>query len=300
MKKLFYSLILTAFAVSPAVAQQSSNGVATFENIDGITLNSDSVYYGSVENATGSYSYVSWGDTITTYNEAFKQGPFTFTGSYTPAWGSWTGFAISACKDTTFQSYILGQFHNVAAGAYQGDNYCVVYGSTDSIIVDEGTSLRGLYLTNSAYSRHSFAIGDKFTTPFTADSCYFQVSIIGVKDDGSTVNKDITLANYHDGAVDYIANWQWVDLSEFGEVRALKFNFTGSDTGAWGLNTPAYVCIDNLTANVADGIASVDGNTTEAVEVARYSLNGTRLSAPQRGINIVKMSDGTTRKVVVK
>ena len=37
-----------------------------------------------------------------------------------------------------------------------------------------------------------------------------------------------------------------------------------------------------------------------AVEVERYDLNGVRLNEPQRGINIVRMSDGTVRKVMVK
>ena len=32
----------------------------------------------------------------------------------------------------------------------------------------------------------------------------------------------------------------------------------------------------------------------------RYTLDGKRLSQPQRGLNIVRMSDGTTKKVVVK
>lgn len=37
-----------------------------------------------------------------------------------------------------------------------------------------------------------------------------------------------------------------------------------------------------------------------ATEKARYTTDGTRITAPQRGINIIKMSDGTTRKVLVK
>ena len=37
-----------------------------------------------------------------------------------------------------------------------------------------------------------------------------------------------------------------------------------------------------------------------AVEVARYAINGTRLTAPTKGVNIVKMSDGTVKKVFVK
>lgn len=37
-----------------------------------------------------------------------------------------------------------------------------------------------------------------------------------------------------------------------------------------------------------------------AAEVARYNLQGVRIYAPQPGVNILKMSDGTTKKVLVK
>jgi hypothetical protein len=46
------------------------------------------------------------------------------------------------------------------------------------------------------------------------------------------------------------------------------------------------------------GISSVSSaNATEAV---RYTLDGRQISAPQHGLNIVKMSDGTVKKVMVK
>ena len=66
--------------------------------------------------------------------------------------------------------------------------------------------------------------------------------------------------------------------------------------------------IDNTTHNVVNGahcpikphdptgIATANA-TPERVEVARFNLNGQRLSAPERGINIVKYSDGTVEKV---
>ena len=38
----------------------------------------------------------------------------------------------------------------------------------------------------------------------------------------------------------------------------------------------------------------------EVAESSRYLLNGVRISTPQKGINIIKMSDGTTKKVLVK
>ena len=40
--------------------------------------------------------------------------------------------------------------------------------------------------------------------------------------------------------------------------------------------------------------------STDAKEVSRYSVNGQRLSAPSKGLNIVKYSDGSVKKVVVQ
>ena len=38
----------------------------------------------------------------------------------------------------------------------------------------------------------------------------------------------------------------------------------------------------------------------QAIEVARYNMNGQQITTPQKGVNIIQMSDGTTRKVYVK
>lgn len=49
--------------------------------------------------------------------------------------------------------------------------------------------------------------------------------------------------------------------------------------------------------NGETGILGVDG-TLQPVPSKYYTLDGKQLSAPQKGLNLVKMSDGTTRKVV--
>ena len=49
----------------------------------------------------------------------------------------------------------------------------------------------------------------------------------------------------------------------------------------------------------ATGIDKVT-TSTDAKEVSRYSVNGQRLSAPAKGLNIVKYSDGSVKKVVVQ
>lgn len=53
-----------------------------------------------------------------------------------------------------------------------------------------------------------------------------------------------------------------------------------------------------VTKGDVDGIAG--NKASAAVVTARYTLDGRRIDAPQRGLNIVKMSDGTIRKVMVK
>ena len=48
------------------------------------------------------------------------------------------------------------------------------------------------------------------------------------------------------------------------------------------------------------GVEGISENKSELKEVARYTIDGRRISTPQRGLNIVKMSDGSTVKVLVK
>ena len=51
------------------------------------------------------------------------------------------------------------------------------------------------------------------------------------------------------------------------------------------------------SSNGETAILGVDG-TLQPVPSKYYTLDGKQLSAPQKGLNLVKMSDGTTRKVV--
>lgn len=48
-------------------------------------------------------------------------------------------------------------------------------------------------------------------------------------------------------------------------------------------------------------VSNINATTTshDAIEVARYTVDGRRIYLPVRGINIVKMSDQTTRKIIM-
>ncbi len=53
------------------------------------------------------------------------------------------------------------------------------------------------------------------------------------------------------------------------------------------------------TSSDPDGIEDIK-TSEDAIEVARYDIQGRKIAKPQRGINIIRYSDGTTRKVMVK
>ena len=56
---------------------------------------------------------------------------------------------------------------------------------------------------------------------------------------------------------------------------------------------------ENIVEFDATGIDKTT-TSTDVEEVARYSVNGQRLSAPTKGLNIVKYSDGSVKKVTVR
>lgn len=55
----------------------------------------------------------------------------------------------------------------------------------------------------------------------------------------------------------------------------------------------------SLIGDVLAGIETINTTDTHQKIVGRYNLNGQKLDAPQKGINILKFADGTTKKVIV-
>jgi hypothetical protein len=62
---------------------------------------------------------------------------------------------------------------------------------------------------------------------------------------------DAYLADFRvsDNSQDYVVDdWTFVDLGTLGTVDSLSFELSSSDTGDFGMNTPAYFALDNLDA----------------------------------------------------
>lgn len=93
------------------------------------------------------------------------------------------------------------------------------------------------------------------------------------------------------------------NLDKYGfSVFAYDVTATKNDGRTSEPSARAFADLKNKTP-YDPGTTSIDGiDTTEGdvQEVARYTIDGVRLSAPAKGINIIRYSDGTTKKVIVK
>ena len=202
-------------------------------------------------------------------------------------------------------------------GGYDNSkNYGVSYASayygpcTVKVLNHEGgIVVPGFYITNSAYAYVSMLNGDAYAKKF-GEGDWFKLTIKGFDAEGAeTGTKEYYLADLRDADKAYIINdWRYVDLSGLGKVSKLSFELTSTDNGDWGMNTPAYFCFDNFGAegtevlpeknvDITTGISDFSATKTQK---SYYDLKGVNTSNLHKGVNIVRMPDGSVRKIVVK
>ena len=63
---------------------------------------------------------------------------------------------------------------------------------------------------------------------------------------------------------------------------------------------PGNRMIVDLVAKNSELLAEDIHAVRDVTEVARYTIDGRQVSEPVKGINIIRYSDGSTRKVFVK
>ena len=102
-------------------------------------------------------------------------------------------------------------------------------------------------LLKSAYEKYPYLTADNnyLNSFFLEKGDWFKLTIGGSLE-GQAV--DATVDFYLAQGTDFVTAWTYVDLSKLGKVDELNFTLTGSRTGDYGLNTPAYFCIDDLGA----------------------------------------------------
>lgn len=263
MKKIYFSLLCAAVSF---VANAQQPAVATFEDL-------------SFGEAAGIDCYWDGSD----LSAMFVSGGYAFINNYVDwgGYGSWDGFAYSSMTSTAYQK-LDDQYNScVGHGVNDSRTYGVVYYSsfmgTEPTVIEENAApfeAVGCYVTNAAYAYTSMINGDDYAKKFDA-SDWFLITATGYLENNVTGTAEFYLAK--DGNI--INDWQYFDLSELGTVDEVHFTLSSSDNGAWGMNTPAYFCMDDFGAiNPAVSIKRVKtvGNQTVGYDLMGRRVNGNK------------------------
>lgn len=240
----FAALAVAALLAAPAVAS-----TVDFEDV-GASLEAESYWNGSPDDG----------------DHTFESGGFTFHNNYNATYGSWAGWSYSNSTDTT--NYGVNQWqHQWSAmpggGAGGSSTYAVgftlAFPNMAMIDVPAEVSLISADFTNTTYAYYTMLEGNAFAKKFGGadgtDPDWFLLTISGQNGEGDELGTvDFYLADFRhpDSQFDYIIDeWVTVDLSPIASAERLVFDLTSSDTGDWGMNTPAFFAMDNLVFDSA-------------------------------------------------
>ncbi|MDZ7620425.1 MAG: DUF4465 domain-containing protein [Patescibacteria group bacterium] len=273
MKRTMLTLVLS-LALTASILLGAGEAFAQMATFDALPLSAGSYWNGSDKLVSGQYDPDHLMGPATFYSSGFSDGGVTLSNTFAEWWTSggalwytsWNGWAYSNITDTTtagftneFSAYVLP-----GGGGHAGSaNYALYYEGFDVETTVTGIpagTLQGAYFTNTTYAALTMLNGDaygfskKFGGTTGSDPDWFLLTITGLNAaNQSTGSVDFYLADYRfaDAAEDYIvSDWTWVDLSSLGDATQLQFGFSSSDSGQWGMNTPAYFAMDSLTLGV--------------------------------------------------
>ena len=188
---------------------------------------------------------------------SFMAGTLKFENLYSKSWITWAGFSYSQKNDVTTAGY-TNEF-SVFDTSNNLNKFAVFYPSFEqSIFVSfpsgEEHVIQSMDMCNNTYAGLSMKNGDSYSKKFGgasgSDQDWFKVTVNGFNKSGAKVSSlDIYLADFRfsDSSKDYIlSKWTNFDFSSLGKVHQITFVFSSSDNGIFGINTPTYVCLDNI------------------------------------------------------
>ena len=183
----------------------------------------------------GGTSYA-WHDTGTQlaseFTDAYGDGMF---------WGGGVVISNYVCADLTHDSYE----YQLEVPVSDGSRNFAVANSGAYIYFKDGTPRRILSLSY-APTTYVLAVeknGNAYARALNRADDYLKVIATGYV--GTTATATVDLYLTRDGVQQ--EGWQTASLAALGAVSKVIFTFEGSDAGDWGLNTPTYVALDNIT-----------------------------------------------------
>jgi hypothetical protein len=190
----------------------------------------------------------------TTQSSSFTSGKLNLPNNIDTQYFSWSGFAYSNMNDTVTTDY--ANQYSVFDSKNNGNQFALLYSSEAkaTFINDQQFEVQSIEICNTTIAGIVIKEGNTFSKKFGGvngnDPDYFKVIITGYNAlDIETGKVEAYLADFRaaDNTKDYIVSeWTEVNLRSLGSISKFSISFESTDNGTWGMNTPAYVCIDNL------------------------------------------------------
>jgi hypothetical protein len=191
--------------------------------------------------------------------------------------------------------------------------YMEAYSSMTAAIflsTESAMAAKEIYVCNQPYAYYVALNGDAYSRKLDQKGDVFKLLIHGINEDyvdnGKVVEHTlISAVDNGDGTYTPTGSteWQRVDLSELGNICGIYVTMTSTDSGEWGMNTPAYVCLDRFTVAPANesGVTNVEMDNTANADAVYYTIQGVRTSANNLTPGVyVKVVNNHASKVQVR
>ncbi len=237
MKKFYFSVF--ALILSTSLSAQS---IATVD-FEGHLTNPETFDNGSDESGDFNFDLI------------------TLTNYFNTDWQSWNGFAISNITDNTTAGW-SNQYASFTGSGRNSETYAVHYPTGEISFYAPG-KIDSFFITNTAYTGISMRDGDDFAKQFgsiygadgledgTNGEDYLRLWIIceGIGQIKDSIEFYLADYRFADDLEDYIVDeWVKIDLTTLPiETVSVSFRFESSDMGEWGINTPTYFAIDDIS-----------------------------------------------------
>lgn len=264
MKKtiILFALLFTSICVNAQIFKT--------ETFEGLTSVIDS---GQVLNGKNS---------LKNYESEFASFQFDWDTSYGGYWAkNWAASRVIYNKEETsdFAKHLYAakpgygcQSPDYDFASHSGSKNVFLVGQNNSGFrlmtpIDGSLQVVQLRISNSTYAYNSMKFGDFVGKKFSAaDKDSFVLIITGFSNEVKKFSKRVYLADYRFADTNknfMLDTWQLVKFNQNETADSLSFTLVSSDNGQFGMNTPAFFVMDNVT--VSEFTGSVNKIATQVV-----------------------------------
>lgn len=195
-------------------------------------------------------------------------------------WGMLSGFEISNATDETFIDYSTPLAVQPLEGANGTAHYAVAFvlidfmGDDPTATIPVAATFENIpedYTLDHFYVTNQTIAYNYMTSGYNSNNEYYMDLVIRAYNEEDFIDSVVvSLGDFRDGNDFVMEDWTLVDVSHLEGITSLTFDLESNDAGEWGINTPMYFGLDEITfveVEEDDNGISVDEITQNALRI---------------------------------